>query len=166
MIVINHSRLPRGTLLGETLHIVDCAAPPALGAERFLAPDILRSLMTPDLKDLGERSGFNTFTEHEVEVQDEVQAQIVDSQREGIESMLSAAELSARERLGACVARAIAAMEQDLGKEEARLRYLKGINTLIRDEEINHIVETRAALREHIGQAEVRLDAVRIIIAA
>ena len=166
VIVINHSRLPRGTLLVETLHIVDCAAPPALGAERFLAPDILRSLMTPDLKDLGERSGFNTFTEHEVEVQDEVQAQIVDSQREGIESMLSAAELSARERLGACVARAITSMEQDLGKEEARLRYLKGINTLIRDEEINHIVETRAALREHIGQAEVRLDAVRIIIAA
>ena len=64
------------------------------------------------------------------------------------------------------MARAIAAMEQDLDKEEARLRYLKGINTLIRDEEINHIVETRAALREHIGQAEVRLDAVRIIIAA
>lgn len=166
VVVINHPRLPRGTLLVETVHIVDCAAPPALDAGRFLPPDVLRSLLTPDLADLGERTGFNAFTEVEAEVQTEVLSRIVESQREGIEAMLGAAEQSARARLEDLMARALTAMERELGREEARLRYLAGINTLVRGEEVAHVAETRAALREHIGNAEVRLDAVRIIIAA
>ena len=56
-------------------------------------------------------------------------------------------------------------MDAELEREESRLRYLASVNSLVRDEEIRHVADTRAALHEHIAGAEVRLDAIRIIIA-
>ena len=166
VVVIDHPRLPRGTLLLETIHLVDCAAPPALDAGRFLAPDVIRSLMTPDFTDLAERTEFNAFRELEVDVQQDALEQIVDSQRGGIEAMLSAAEQSARSRLASLVEVGAAAMRRELEREENRLRYLASVNSLVREEETRHVVKTREALHEHITGAEVRLDAVRIIVAA
>ena len=166
VVVIDHPRLPRGTLLLETIHLVDCAAPPALDAGRFLAPDVIRSLMTPDFTDLAERTEFNAFRELEVDVQQDALEQIVDSQRGGIEAMLSAAEQSARSRLASLVEVGAAAMRRELEREENRLRYLASVNSLVREEEVRHVVKTREALHEHITGAEVRLDAVRIIVAA
>ena len=165
VVVIDHPRLPRGTLLVETLHLVDCAAPPKLDAGRFLPPTVLRSLMTPQFKDLAERTAYNSFIELEVEVVKDALERIVDSQRSGIEAMLSKAEEGARGRLDALVTAALGNMDAELEREESRLRYLASVNSLVRDEEIRHVADTRAALHEHIAGAEVRLDAIRIIIA-
>jgi len=65
---------------------------------------------------------------------------------------------------GDLVATAIAAMEQSQNRELQRLMALAQVNPNIRQDEIDHIVATTAALKHHMEKAEWRLDSLRVAI--
>ena len=69
----------------------------------------------------------------------------------------------ANQRVAAIVARAAQKMNDDLGREIARLTALQRVNPNVRPEEVTALARQQAALAEHLRAARLRLDAVRLI---
>ncbi|HAG41553.1 MAG TPA: hypothetical protein DCL33_16915, partial [Pseudoalteromonas sp.] len=55
-------------------------------------------------------------------------------------------------------------MQSTLGEEQARLEALKQINPNIRQEEITFFDKQRSELTTHIEKAQLKLDAIRLIV--
>jgi hypothetical protein len=53
-----------------------------------------------------------------------------------------------------------------LDLEIDRLAALQRLNDMVRPTEVAHLIETRALLLKVIARADVRLDGIRIIVAA
>jgi len=53
-----------------------------------------------------------------------------------------------------------------LTAEINRLSALQDLNKNVRPEEISHLLETRSLTLDAIDQADIRLDSIRVIVAA
>jgi ATP-dependent helicase HepA len=69
----------------------------------------------------------------------------------------------ANDRVPALVAQARKEMTMQLDLEVARLTELQKVNRSVRAEEIQLLVQQRSALDQHLGEARLRLDAIRLI---
>ncbi len=158
--------LKTGTLLLECLYRIECIAPPALQITRFLPPRLI-----PVLLDTDGRDRLGQWTDDQLRGlpanlgRDTVQ-QIITGYQERLRDLLDRAETLAGERLPVTVDAARERMERELGEEIDRLRQLQKVNPNVRDEEIHALESRRDALRDALDKAHVRLDAVRVILAA
>lgn len=165
VVVVRIPGVRAGTLLVETIHVIECVAPARLAADRYLPPAVVRSLMTPDLNNLADKAAFSEWP-NQLEVATEGLARIVSQQETGIRKMLAAAESAAQEKFVPARDAALAEMHQQLGTEVARLTALAQVNPNVRDEEVNFMAASQAELARYLAAAQIRLDAVRLIIAA
>ncbi|MEJ6591120.1 MAG: RNA polymerase-associated protein RapA [SAR86 cluster bacterium] len=166
MIAVKHPELPAGTLLLETLFIADCVAPAYLMADRFLPPAVIRVVIEPNFADISDTLAWTDFDAEQLSVSTGALQGILESQRAGIKSMLEAAKRQARTQCQALRESARARAETLLDVEIKRLTALKGLNDNVRPEEISHLLETRRLTLEAIDQADIRLDSIRVIVAA
>jgi ATP-dependent helicase HepA len=166
ILVIKHELLKPGTVLLEALQVVDCVAPPMLQIDRFLPPTVLRSLIDPNLRDLSARVAYRSFQDLAVKVPAATRRQILDSQAPLIEQMIAAARSAGSARLDelALAARQLAAAE--LAGESERLVSLRKVNPSVRVEEIEHVRAMAESIDQLIATAELRLDALRVIVAS
>ena len=80
--------------------------------------------------------------------------------------MLAAAKRQARTQCQALRETARDQAQIMLTAEINRLSALQDLNKNVRPEEINHLLETRSLTLEAIDQADIRLDSIRVIVAA
>lgn len=165
VVVVKLGGVQAGTMLLETLHQIECIAPAELNAAQYLPPTIVRSLMTPDLKDVSEQVAFSSWDDR-LDIPKDTIAKIVAQQEDGIKKMIAAADDKAVERFQPMQQQAMANMQEQLGREIDRMRALASINPNIRPEEIDFVEARRSRLESAINHAQVRLEAVRVIIAA
>ncbi len=163
-IAIRHPELKPGTLLLETLHVVDCVAPTRLEIERYMPPAILRCLITPTLNNVAEKVPFQSFTDRQIKVPLGTLQKIVEGQKPGIKSMLDAAEAQSASFLAGEKDSAGERIRQGLDAEIERLQALSMINPAIRPEEIEHLRSIRGLIHEVTANAAMRLEAVRVIV--
>ncbi|MFT4853598.1 MAG: ATP-dependent helicase HepA [Candidatus Azotimanducaceae bacterium] len=166
MIAVKHPDLPAGTLLVETLYIADCVAPKGLMVDRYLPPRVIRLLMQPGLTDISDHMAWNDFEVVKLDVPKSALGGIVESQRGGIKKMLEAARTLAKSQLMDLRTQAADRAATALDLEIDRLSALQRINDTVRSTEIEHLKETRSQLLQVIARADVRLDGIRIIVAA
>lgn len=166
MIAVKHPSLPSGTLLVEAMHVVDCVAPKELGVDRFLPPRVLRSVISPNLTDVAEQLAFTGFSEEALEVRTDAMNKLLDSQRSGIRDMLGAARKRAVAQLDELKVKAAAQAANGYDNEISRLTSLRKVNNTIRPEEVEYLTVVKEMTCASIEQAEVRLDAIRVIVAA
>ncbi len=166
LIAVRHPSLPSGTLLLETLHVVDCVAPTGLSADRFLPPLVIRSLISPRQEEIGEMLPYTGFDDMVLEVHEDALQQLLASQSAPIRQMLGSASDHACRRLDQLRQEAVDQSRHKFDNEIARLQSLRVVNPAIRPEEIEHLIGAREATLRVIGDAGVRLDAIRIIVAA
>ncbi len=166
MIAVKHPELPAGTLLLETLFIADCVAPAHLMADRFLPPTVIRVVIEPNLADISASLAWTGFEAEQLTVSTAALQGILESQRAGIKSMLAAAKRQARTQCQALRETARDQAQIMLTAEINRLSALQDLNKNVRPEEINHLLETRSLTLEAIDQADIRLDSIRVIVAA
>ena len=159
------ARMAKGTMLLETIHLVECLARTELFAARFMPARPVRCLISPTLKDLSDLMDYHPF-EAPLNIPASTLEKVVASQEEGIRLLLGKAQESAAEKLDPIKAEAHAAMQQFHDREIARLTRLARVNPNVRQQEIDHLADARAELAEAIAAADIRLEAVRIIIAA
>jgi ATP-dependent helicase HepA len=69
----------------------------------------------------------------------------------------------AKGKIAAIIAHARREMAEQLGYEIERLQQLKKVNRSVRIEEIQLLLKQRREIDEHLGQARLRLDAIRLI---
>ena len=165
-IAIKHPKIKSGTLLVETLHVVDCVAPSVLQVDRYLPPSVIRSVVTPALANVASQLAFQEFNDEVLEIPPETLSKIIDSQQSGIKEMLAKARDEAHQYL---VDRKRAASQQTrqiLDAEVERLEYLMGVNPNVREEELDYLRLTQDLVLEAIDNADMRLDAIRVIVIA
>jgi ATP-dependent helicase HepA len=81
---------------------------------------------------------------------------------EELESLLNEAREKAEALVPAIVEQARREMTSQLQREIARLRDLKKVNPSVRQEELDLLVDQRRELDEHLTNARIRLDALRV----
>ena len=165
VVVVRLAGVQAGTMLLETLHQIDCIAPAELCAGQYLPPVLVRSLITPELTDVSGKVAFSTWDDR-LDIPEDTIAKIVAQQEDGIKKMIRAANDGARLKFEPVRQRALADMTDQLTREVNRLRALADVNPNVRAEEIQFLAERRDTLESAIRNAQVRLEAVRLIVTA
>jgi len=149
------------TIYLEAIYVLEPVAPPALHADRFLAPTPFRIIV--DLKGSDVSSEISPNPE---ELQSGSVFQLLDSariKRKLLPDMLEKSRALATQRAATISLAAQKNMKALLGQEVERLRDLQKVNDHVRDEEIALHQAQIDELTHHIKEAPVRLDAVRLI---
>ena len=151
-------------VLLETYFVVECVAPPALHADRFLPATPVRVAVDHACND---QTGDAELSEARIEKGDVFR--LLDKgtvKHKFVPAMLRKTQALATERMQAIVAAATATMEAQLRDEVERLEDLRAINDHVRPEEIALAKAEQVELQAALASASLRLDAVRLILRA
>lgn len=157
--------LKPGTLMLEAFFCVECIAPKQLQLEQFLPQASIRILVSHDGKDLSELLSHNKLSMLLERVPTATARAAVKQARDSIESLLNNAQAVAEAQLPTIIDAAGKQVRETRQYEIDRLKALAKINPNIRQSEIDYLQEISTAMLESLEQADLRLDAMRLIIA-
>ncbi|MDP2902631.1 MAG: RNA polymerase-associated protein RapA [Methylovulum sp.] len=164
--VIKHHDFKAGQFLLECLFIVECSAPAELQIGRFLPPTPIRVLIDQHQKDLTDLIDHQDLPETGVNFDKHQIVAFLNHQRPQLNKLLAIAEQKARTEMQQLITEATALMLESLSAEIKRLNRLKKVNPAIKPEEIEQLKDFTMLSHENIGAAQLRLDAVRFVIAS
>lgn len=147
-------------LLLQAVFLLECVAPPKLEAVRFLPPTPLAVLLDQEGKEASRRPA---------RLSDGPSWQMSAAPRAlttRIGALLETARKKAEAQVPALREKARAEVREQLGSELKRLRELRKVNDHVRPEELEALERRIAALDEVFAKAELRLDAVLLILPA
>ncbi len=163
--VINHPKLKAGQFLLELLFIVECSAPAELKTGRFLPHTPIRIVIDQNKQDISETISHQSMFETGDKIDKDQIVNFLNSQRGHINDMIKDAETLAGEQMQGLIAESNQQMLATMTGEIKRLVRLKKINPSIKEQEIEKLKEMTMLSHETINQAQLRLDAVRFVIA-
>ncbi|MDD2725365.1 MAG: RNA polymerase-associated protein RapA [Methylovulum sp.] len=164
--VIKHRDLRAGQFLLECLFIVECSAPAELQIGRFLPHTPIRILIDQHQQDLTDVIGHQQLPETGKAFDKLKIAAFLNNQRGPLSKLLNSAEEQARVRMQQLIADATASMLESLSAEIKRMVRLKNVNPSIKAEEIEQLKDLTMLAHESIQAAQLRLDAVRFVVAS
>lgn len=144
----------------QAVFLLECVAPPGLEAARFLPPTPLSVLLNHEGRELARRPA--RLSDGPAWQMSDAPAAVTAR----IGTLLESARRTAEGRIPALRDKARAEMRAQLGHELTRLRELRKVNDHVRPEEIASLERRIAALEAVFGKAELRLDAVLLIVPA
>ncbi len=159
-----HPAIEPGTLLLETLFLLECVAPKALRAGRFLPPTTLRLVLDEAFTERGNSLSHADLSKEGPPIDRNGAAEIARKRRSQIIKMLSKAEQEATEQTPAIVRQALNQTLATYTSEIRRLAALKRVNPNVRDDEIEMLQQELRSLHQHIQGARLRLEAVRVVV--
>jgi ATP-dependent helicase HepA len=162
--VIRDGRFARGTLLLECLFVVECQAPRALEADRFLPPTLLRCLIDETGQDLGQSVPHEGLEGHCLSHNHRLARTLLEARGARLAPMVEAAERVAQQAVPRLREEAIGQMHSLLGEELERLRALSEVNPNVRPEELELLAARRSQLDRVLRMAQPRLDALRLLV--
>ncbi len=149
------------TILLETWIVVECVAPAHLHAERFLPQIPIRVMVDHQGVDHSDSASHKTPTLRKGDAGGLMRNEKV--KRVFLPAMLDRAREIGAAKGRAAIQEALVLMQDETSREIARLRDLAEVNDHIKPEEIAVLEQRGAELATAIGNARVRLDAVRLI---
>jgi ATP-dependent helicase HepA len=152
---------PKESLALEVYLVVECVAPPALHADRFLPATPVRILVDHELSDLTEEHPPESILLEKGDLAALLDKAVV--RKKLVPAMLEKAQELARVRMQTLVEEASASMHRLLQGEIERLEELRELNDHVRPEEIAHLQQERDALAGVLGAARLRVDSLRLI---
>lgn len=158
-----HPDLDPGQLLLEAFLLIEAPAPRHLQVGRFLPPTLVQVLVDAEGQELPSSIGDGLF-EQTTPIAPEELRQLMRAQRQLIQQLLKRTEQLARTRLPALIAEAQNRMLASLTAELKRLAALRRVNPSVRQEELDQIKEEGVELHSTIQSAQLRLEALRVII--
>jgi len=140
-------------LILEAIYLLECVAPSALHIDRFLPPTPVHVLVDQrgEACDVGLKPLRKAVWNGAI-LRDKRGPRLVQRSFE-----------MAKSQVASIVAHARREMTEQLGYEIERLQQLKKVNRSVRIEEIQLLLRQRREIDEHLGQARLRLDAIRLI---
>jgi ATP-dependent helicase HepA len=145
----------------EVIAVVECVAPAALHAERFLPATPLRVAVDHAAKEVTDDSALVSAVFEKGDVFRLLDRGAV--KKKLLPAMLAKAQSIAAEKMEALVTAARESMTARLQDEIDRLQDLSEINDHVRPAEIEAARQQLAALAEALGSARLRVDALRLI---
>ena len=163
--LVRHGDLDTGQLLLEAIFLVECAAPRRLGAGRYMPQTLIRILVDAQLQDVS-LLPIDSLEEVSVPFDREEVANLLGAQRKLIERMIKHAGQTAQKRLPGIISVASGQMLEYATAELKRLSALRKVNPYVRQEELDQIKSNTLELHTHIQSAQLRLDAIRVMLVA
>jgi ATP-dependent helicase HepA len=157
-------RIDSGTVLLETIFIIECVAPLKVQVNRFLPPTPLRILLDSDFRDQNKKFPFEFFQNRLESMEAAIASDMVRKGKDTIEAMLKKSQILAEKKIQSIVKASKDSMEKVLSNEINRLRELKKINPNIRDKELVLLEKQKIYLSEYMNNTKLHLDAIRVIL--
>ena len=148
-------------LLLEAWFVVECVAPAALHADRFLPPQPLRVIVDHTNAEFTDTAKLDAARLEKGDVVKLLDRGAV--RKKVVPAMLKKANAFAAQKSKAVVDAAVVEMEKQLREERERLEDLRQRNDHIRPGEIVALTDQQDQLRAAMEAARPRLDAVRLV---
>jgi ATP-dependent helicase HepA len=162
--LLKNKKLPPGTFFVELMFVAEAMAPKALQVGRFLPPTPIRILLDKASNNLGDNVAFDAFNQQLSAVGRQTASKLAGALQSAIHPMINTAKEMAQSKLDAIRSESLDKMQTSLSEEQARLIALKQVNPNIRQEEITFYDKQRSELTKHIEKAQLKLDAIRLIV--
>ena len=149
-------------VLLEVYVLVECVAPIALHADRFLPATPIRVVVDHHLCDFTDDQELATAHLEKDNIMRLLDKSVM--KKKILPSMLEKALVLAGEKMKEITAPAMVAMTSQLQDEIERLKDLRQLNDHIRPDEINAAKNQKSELESALATARIRLDSVRLIL--
>lgn len=156
--------LKPGTLMLEALFVLHCPAPADLQLFRYMPQSLLRVLLDDKGKDLSNVLGITQLSKLLQKVPRNNAQDLVRHARPTLTTMVQKAEEITQAKQAELIAEAQAKVSEQLNGELARMKALKAVNPNVRQEEIDYLAQRLAASQHFLSQAQIRLDALRVVM--
>ena len=163
--VVKTAALTPGTILVECLYVVVCPAPQGLRVERFLPQSTLRIVVNSAGEEMTEKCTVDWMNNALRHVPAATAQKVVQRIRESVEQLADHATHLCEVRQESIIAQARVAMLDEVSAEIDRMRQLAKVNPNIRDDEISSLELNRDGFERYLGSAQLKLDAVRVVVA-
>ncbi len=163
-VMVRHPRLKAGQLLLESLFVLECLAPRALHAGRFLPPTLIRIVLDVQGRRLEHAVACRQLTETSQPLESQQLLPVVQRYRTVIHALTGEAQRAARTEAPTLIAQAVKRMMEEYTREIQRMTALRRHNPGVREEEIRLLQTQGTDLRHHLQQSSLRLDALRLVI--
>lgn len=157
--------LKPGTLMVEAVFCLHCPAPPQLQLNRYLQDAAMRVLLDVNGKNFAAVLSPDKLAKVVQRVPRATSQELVRHSRPQIATLLDRAEEIIAPQRDVQVNAALDNARQLLGAEIARLHELAKVNPNVRHTEIEQLQQQLDATVQHLEQASLTLDAVRVIVA-
>ncbi|MGV3591272.1 MAG: helicase-related protein, partial [Gammaproteobacteria bacterium] len=161
---LHDKRLPRGTLVLESLYRVTVTAPPRLQARRWFPTSTLRAVVDSQKRSIGK-----SLTAEQIDLnmnvfdKDQLRA-LVRDRRDELQLLARLCQQVAERQLPELIAANTATMQQKLDAEYARLRALQAVNPQVDERELEYLLGQRRELTECFANARVQQEALRLLL--
>ena len=162
---VEYKGVTAGTVLLECLFSLETAPIEELQTNRYLPPTLIRVVCDERGADHNLKLAHNSINDACQFVDNGVGNKIVRAKKKILKAMLQRSEKFAELKSGKLLEQAQQQASETLDKEINRLIALSKVNPNIRAEEIQHFENQLSALSGAIDAANIRLDAVRVIVA-
>ena len=165
LIALNYDGVRAGTLLVECHFLMDFSDDRGRHNERYFPNSSIRVVVDEGGGDHAGREAFEVALPQSQRVGLDTAIKIVKARQNELTQMLEMAELVADGRVPELITEARNNGRELLGHEIERLVALQQVNPGVRDEEIEFFREQLGHFEAALGNARLRLDAVRVIVA-
>ena len=155
--------LPPGMMMLETYFVLESASNTRLQAARFLPATSMRVVLDEKQRQYKKLTP-ELIEEHQQYVKRKIAANLVKAKRAEIGKMIKVAKGFVEQEAEQKRAEALARVDSEMTEEIARLEALQKVNPMVRPEEIKHLFSQQAAYLRHIESAQLKLDALRVVI--
>jgi ATP-dependent helicase HepA len=162
---IKHKTVQPGTLLVESVFVLEASGQDTQRSNHYLPPAPIRILV--DEQNSGDYAELSheSINRHWVPVATGIAKQVVQMKETEIKAMLANSERQAAAQVPERIAAARQRIRQTFLPEIERLKALRKINPNVRDDEIAFFEQQWEKLNKMLDSARLRLDAVRVIVA-
>ncbi|MCJ8273272.1 MAG: RNA polymerase-associated protein RapA, partial [Psychrosphaera sp.] len=162
--IFKNKALPAGAHFVEFIYVAQSMAPSELQIGRYFPTTPVRVLLDKSNNSLGDKISYQQFNSQLSPIGKKIASQLTAALQTQISAQVPLAHKLAEQSLVTLQSEAMTAMEASLGEALERLTALKKINPNIREDELEFVKNQQLQLSKYIGKAELKLDAVRLIV--
>lgn len=166
LVTLNNHKLPAGAWFVEMYFRSDVTAPAKWVADDFYPPQRYRVLLDSQGRELTDKVPGSLFDQQGQVVEKKLARQLLQQLRHAVQQRLTDAWPLAERAQQDSVATAKQVVEQTLAQTRTRLQALAAKNPLVDSAEIAAVDAREQALLSALRQAQLSLDAVRIVVNA
>lgn len=147
----------------EAIYLLECIAPSGLHVDRFLPPTPVRVLVDHRGNDVSQSIPAAMLTRHLKNAEAYALLEQAELREDLLPQLIEKAQGFAGRQVPLLITEARKMMNAQLEHEITRLKELQKVNRSVRAEEIAALEQQQQALDQHLRNARLRLDAIRLI---
>ncbi|SOD17938.1 RNA polymerase-associated protein RapA [Nitrosomonas ureae] len=163
--MLKHKRVQPGTLLLETLFVLEASGHNVQQSNRYLPPAVIRILLNEQSSGDYPYLDHDSVNQHLQPVATGIAKQVIQLKEDTIRELLTVSEQQASAQAPQLISAAEKRIQQTFAPEIERLKALQQVNPNVRDEEIQFFEQQLQQLTGALKSSNLRLDAVRVIVA-